>query len=90
MFHKYMKNRIKKGPQLNFSIWFNQPFSKTVSTKIGHYFLNLLDKLFPKNHKFHSIFNRNNVKVSYSCTRNMKSIIPNHNKTILNKSEALS
>ena len=25
-------------------ICFNPPFSKTVSTKIGHYFLNLLDK----------------------------------------------
>ena len=26
----------------------------------------------PKNHKFHSIFNRNNVKVSSSCTKNLK------------------
>ena len=67
--------------------WFNPPFSKSESTKIGHYFLNLLDRHLPKNHKFHSIFNRNNVKVSYSGTKNIKSIITNQNKTILNESE---
>ena len=62
-------------------IWFNPPFSETVSAKIGHYFLSLLYKHFPKNHKFHSIFNKNNVKISYRCT--------NH-KTIFNKSETLN
>ena len=71
-------------------IWFNPPFSKTISTKIGHYFFNLLDKHFPKNHKFHSIFSRYYVKVSYSCTKNIKSIITNHNERILNKSETLN
>ena len=55
--------------------------------KIPHYFLNLVEKHFHKNCKFQSIFNRNNVKVSYSCTKNIKSIITNHNKTILNESE---
>ena len=58
-------------------IWFNPPFNKTVSTKVRHYFLNLIDKHFPQEHKFHQIFNRNNVKVSYSCTKNMKNIIYN-------------
>ena len=71
-------------------IWFNLSFVKTVSTKIGHYFLNLLDKHFPKNHKFHSIFNKNNVKDSYSCTKIIKSIITDHNKTTLDKSETLN
>ena len=66
---------------------FNPPFSKSVSTKIGHYFLSFLYKNFPKNRKFHSIFNRNNVKVSYSCIENIKTIITNHNKTFLNGSE---
>ena len=36
-------------------IWFNLLFSKTVFTKIGHYFVNLLANHFPKknitNHK---------------------------------------
>ena len=39
---------------------------------------------------FNSIFNRSNVKVSYSCTKNIKSIITNDNITTLNKSKTLS
>lgn len=64
-------------------IWFNPPFSKTLSTNIGAKFLQLLDKEFPATHILHSIFNRNTVKISYSCTKNMKSIIDSHNKLIL-------
>ena len=78
------KNKINRKRNI---FWFNPLFSKSVSTKIGHYFLNLLDKHFPKNHKFHNIFERNNIKVSYSCTKNIKIIITNHNKTILNERE---
>ena len=69
---------------------FNPRLIKTVSTKIGHYFLNLLDKHFPKNRRLNSIFNGNNIKLSYSCTKNIKSIITNHNKTTINKSETLN
>ena len=50
-------------------IWLNPLFHNTISTKIGQYFFNLLDKHFPKNHKFYSNFNKNNVKVSYNCTK---------------------
>ena len=54
-------------------------------TKVGHYFLKLLDKHFPRHHKLHKIFNRNTVKVSYSCTKNIKSIINCHNKKVLHQ-----
>ena len=50
-------------------IWFNPPFHKTVSTRIGLYFLQLLHKHFPKIYNIYSSFNRNDVKVSYSCTK---------------------
>ena len=63
-------------------MWFNSPFSKNVATKIGRYFLNLLDKHFPQDHNFHKIFNRNNIKVSYSCMSNIKSAINSHNSSI--------
>ena len=56
-------------------IWFNPLFSKSVSTKIGKSFLSLLDLHFPRNHIYSSIFNRNKIKVSYSCMQNMKSVI---------------
>ena len=66
-------------------IWFNPPFSKNVSTNMGKYFLKLLDKHFPKRHPYQKIFNRNTVKVSYSCMPNIKSIVSGHNKSILNE-----
>ena len=63
-------------------VWFNPPFSKNVATNIGRKFLNLLERHFPKEHTLHKIFNRNNVKVSYSCMDNMGKIIDAHNKAI--------
>ena len=47
-------------------------------------FLYLLDKNFGRNHKCHKIFNRNNVKISFSCIDNLKNIISNHKKEIAN------
>ena len=64
-------------------IWFNPPYNKNVATKIGRKFLQLIDKHFPRHHKFYKLFNRNNIKVSYSCTKNIKSVIQSHNKKIL-------
>ena len=46
-------------------IWFNTPYSKNVTTKVGKFFLGLINKHFPPNHKLHKLFNRNNVKISY-------------------------
>ena len=48
-------------------IWFNPPFNKNVSINVAKRFLNLSDQYFPKSNKLHPIFNRNTVKVSYSC-----------------------
>ena len=74
---KYSKHKRK-------IIWFNPPFSKNVSTKIRKYFLSLLDLHFPRNHIYCSIFNRNKIKVSYSCMQNIKSVINYHNMNALN------
>ena len=40
--------------------------------------------------KLHKIFNRNNLKVSYSCTTNMANIIKSHNQKILNENSTTS
>jgi len=66
-------------------IYFNPPFSLTVATKIGKEFLKLIDHYFDKNHPYHKIFNRNTIKLSYSCMENFKTKILNHNNKILNK-----
>ena len=64
-------------------IWFNPPFSKNAQTNIGREFLNLIENCFPPNHKLRTLFNKNNLKLSYSCSPNIKQIIDGHNKTIL-------
>ena len=68
-------------------IWFNSPFSLHVSTNIGKRFFSLLGKHFPRTHQFHKLFNRNNIKLSYSSLPNFKSVINVHNKSILNEQE---
>ena len=45
-----------------------------VETNIAKKFLQLVSKHFPKGHKLSKLFNRNNVKVSYSCMPNVASI----------------
>ena len=72
--NKKQKNRKRK------IIWFNPPFSKSVKSNIGRIFLRLLSKHFPRNHTMHKIFNRNTVKISYSCLKNISSIISSHNR----------
>ena len=77
------KNNNKRNRQRNV-IWFNPPFSQVVSTNVAKRFLDLLDKYFPQNNQLHKIFNGNTVKVSYSCTPNVGSIIKSHNKKLTN------
>ena len=64
-------------------VWFNSSYSKNVKTNIGKIFLNLIKKHFSPHHKFHKLFNKNTVTSSYSCTRNIKTIINSHNTKIL-------
>ncbi|GFR80073.1 hypothetical protein ElyMa_002305100 [Elysia marginata] len=63
--------------------WFNPPFSYSVSTNVEKTFLSMIDRHFPKTNKLHKIFNRNTVKVSYSCMPNVNLTIQNHNKKLL-------
>ena len=56
-------------------IWFNPLYSKNVETNIGKTFLKLVKKHFPRNNIFHKIFNKNTIKISYSCMGNISSII---------------
>ena len=66
-------------------IWFNPPYNKAVKTNIGKRFLALIDKHFPPGHRLRKIINRNCVKISYSCTKNVKAIIQAHNNKILSR-----
>ena len=76
-------NSERKKTRKRKIIWFNPPYSINVETNIGKTFLKLVKKHFPRNNSFHKIFNKNTIKISYSCMRNISSIIASHNKSIL-------
>ena len=64
-------------------IWFTPPYSKSVQTNIARQFLKLVARHFPEGSSLHKLFNRNTIKVSYSCMRNMAALIKSHNATLL-------
>ena len=71
------RNRNRKN------IWFNPPYSINVKTIIGRIFQRLIDKQFPRHQKYRKLFNRNNLRITYSCVPNMASVIRNHNTSLL-------
>ena len=73
-------NSQRRNRQRNV-IWYNPPYSRNVRTNVGRDFLQLIDKHFPPSHKLHKLFNRHIVRVSYSCTENMKSVFVNTTNT---------
>ena len=84
-FNSTSKNRSRNRTRK--IIWFNPPFNDEVTTNIGKEFFTLLNKHFPRSNKYHKIFNKNNIKLSYSCLPNMKSMINKQNTSRLNNSD---
>ena len=78
------QNNVRRKQQCKI-IWFDPLFNLDVSTNMAKLFLNLIEKHFPHLSKLHKIFNKNNVKIIYSCTQNMSQIIKGHNKKIVLK-----
>ena len=68
-------------------MYFNPPWSRNVATNITKLFNDLIRKHFKKGTLMGRLFNKNTVKLSYSCTRNVKSILVAHNKKILAEKE---
>ena len=66
-------------------IWFIPPYSTSAKTNINKYFLRLLQKCFPPNHKFRNFFYKNTVKIRYCCMPNLKTKINRHDKKYLTK-----
>ena len=79
-------NRKMRKKRNRHVIWFTPPWSIQVSTNIGREFLKIIDERF-KNTWLAKILNRSTIKISYSVTRNLKSIITGQNKKILGNNE---
>ena len=80
-----MRETRKKNNRSRNITWFNPPYSANVKTNVGGgggEFLKLLDKHFAKGHKLNKVYNRNTVKVSYSCMKNMDAITRTQNQKI--------
>ena len=58
------------------TIWHSKP-------NLEIFFLELVSKHFPRHHKMYPILNRKALKISYSCTANIKRIIQGQNKKVL-------
>ena len=75
-------NQSKRKRKRNI-IWFNPLYRKSVKTNIRRIFIKLISKHFPLNHKFVKIFNKNTIKLSYSCMPNIRSKINGYNRKVL-------
>lgn len=72
--------------------WYSPPFDMRVKTNLGKKFLRIVCECFPRGHALRPIFNRNTLKLSYSCMPNVKSTINARNKRLLkqtNPSESI-
>ena len=79
---------VAKAKRRRNILWFNPPFSETVKTNIGKQFFLILAECFPKENPLSKIFNKNTVKLSYSCTPNFKSHINRNNKKVIKIQDA--
>ena len=79
----YIPSQPKRQSPKRQIIWFNPPYSANVKTNVGRNFMRLVDKHFPLYHKYHKLFNRNNIKLSYSFMPNMNNIIRKHNSSVM-------
>ena len=64
-------------------LYFNPPFCKSVTTRVGKCFLEILDRNFTEDHPYCKVFNKKTLKVFYSCMPNMKQLIMAHNRKML-------
>ena len=61
-------------------IWYNPPYDMRLENAIGDKFIRAIDECFPEGSKLRKIFNRNTIKLSYSCMPNMRTIREGSNK----------
>ena len=64
-------------------MYFNPLFCKSVATRVGKCFLEIVDRNFTENHLYCKFLNRKTLKVSYSCMPNMKQLIQALNQKML-------
>ena len=77
------QQRTEKKRRRRNITWYNPPYSKNVATNVGKKFLNIVRPSFGNGHPLKKIFNKNTLKVSYSCIPSLEKKISTHNKAKL-------
>ena len=80
---KSISTVVTKEPEKSYGLIHHLP----QPLKLTLQYVSQIDKHFPKSHLLHKIFNRNTIKVSYSCMNNVSQIIKLHNRNVSNKKE---
>ena len=73
----------KKRKRKKRVFYYNPPFCISLQNNIGKEFLKIVDKHFPKSGTLGKIFNRNTIKISYSCMPSLERQITRHNHKVL-------
>ena len=81
----FQNNNVQSTNQTNRSKvkWFNPPFNLYCATNVGKIFRDIIKKHFSGGDDLSKLFNKNRLKISYSCLPNIKSKISAHNKLLL-------
>ena len=77
--NKKKKNRPRKV------IWYNPPYCRLSNIDIGRRYIDLIYRCFPEEHPLRKICNKSNLKISYSCCKNIDRIISAQNSRTLKK-----
>ena len=64
-------------------LWYIPPFNLYCSTNVGKQFRQIIERHFSKNDMLGRLFNKNKMKLSYSCLGNIRSKISAHNRRLL-------
>jgi hypothetical protein len=80
-------NKRKRTRQFT---WFNPPYNKAEATNVGNKFLAIASSTFTPSHALRKIFNRNTMKISYSCMPNIAAKVSSHNHHILRTAQTPS
>ena len=86
---EYNKNRTtpnttSQKQRVRNIVWYNPPYYKATATNIGRKFFNVVSYTFTEGSILRKIFNRNTLKVNYTCVPNITTTISSHNHKILN------
>ena len=73
----------KKRQRKRNILWFNPPYNVYIENNVGRLFFNLIQKHFKKGTFLGKLFNKNTLKLSYSCCPKIKARISAHNRKLL-------